>query len=508
MQIVDDKRYSETLQTVFETLKAISSFTKEEKTESKENSIVLISLIPTFAFTQLLTYITLGEYLRTRYRLNIKYLIDDAHLLHCDMVNMQDPIDRELLCFRCSHASELLIHLAPHQIITLSSLTDIQTTPPKEELLHQYIRLSKERYCGKLNYPKYELYAKENLHTMYKAAKRLCDSYTIDAFITLRHNSVYSLATMNAYFHEREIYSLNIDQGAFKENALSIFGKSGDVQLQKNIYNSLQFTSLEEQKIERYLRHRTKTTTLYDNENYLIAQLKEERKNGKKIVAFFPNVLEDASLEEYHSLFNSPLEWLIESIEFALREDYTVLIKPHPHEKKWRVQKGVCEQLQEHFAHDNIIYLPHDFSSAYNLIDFIDLALLYTGTLFLELAALGLPTLAAGDTYIMQHTFCKELTKERYFSLMLDSAELQKIIHQDYKNILKIAYIEFFCRDIPLSLTAEEYPYRDKSDLLKLLHSDIKEPAFEAIYELITTQTIQIDRYKNQMEIETYETHL
>ena len=498
MTVVDDTLYTATLQKTIDTLKEIPSFITPQK-HSQQEAVTLISLIPTFAFTQLITYITLGEYLRTHHHLHVKYLVDDNHLHHCDMVNMQDRLDKELLCFRCSSASKLLCDLAPHHIIALSSCTK-ESTIVNHAPLRQYIQLSKERYCGGLEHPSYEDSSRNNLLTMHKAAYFLHHNYTIESFITLRHNSVYSLATMQNYFLKKGIHCINIDQGAFKPNALSIFGKSGDTKLQNDLYQQLQLSQAEQEKIRHYLQKRTQPKQLHHNEHELLEQLQQHRKNGKKIVAFFPNVLEDAAMDEYHSLFESPFDWLLQSIEFALKHHCVVLIKPHPDEKKWRVQKGVCKQLQEHFTHPDIIYLPHNFSSAYNLIEHIDLAMLYTGTLFLEFAFLGVPTLAAGNTYIIQKSFCKDLTKERYFSLMLESNTLQDIVSQEYFNILKIAYIEFFCRDIPLTLYAKHYPYRDVASVTQTLHTSHKEMAFEAIFELITTKTLQLDRYKSYME--------
>ncbi len=493
MNTVSDSTYSATQEKTLGFIEHI--FSASSKLE-KQTNIILISLIPTFAFSQLITYILLGEYLRTKYNLNIKYLIDDNILSHCDLVNMQDTIDKELVCERCASATLKLRPLSDHFIY----ISDVHKISHNISQMPNFIKpsqLSKYRYCGDINFQQYEDSSIKNLEIMHTTAETLLKMYDIKTFISLRHHNVYSLSSMYSYFKNNKIHCISIDQGAFKKNALSFFSKSGDKDIVHDIYKSLKFDTLKKHAILKYLKQRT-TLNSYTKSELLF---RKKIKKYSKVIAIFPNVDEDAALDEFHSLFESHLQWIKEVVSFLVDTDYCIIIKAHPDEIRWKVQKSILSYIKSLYPSNNIIYLEAETDiSTYSFTDIIDLALVYTGTLYLELASKNIPTLAAGNSYIIQNTFCKNLTKESYYSLLMNPNTLFDIIDKDMHNILKFAYIDFFCKDLKLSFSEKKYPYIKIDSALDLITTQKEEIAFEFIYDLIQNKHIDIEKYTLEME--------
>jgi capsular polysaccharide export protein len=93
-------------------------------------------------------------------------------------------------------------------------------------------------------------------------------------------------------------------------------------------------------------------------------------------------------------------DWVKHSLEVvAGRNDVLLLIKPHPHELREDIATYPSEMLQDWIppdAPDNVIFLPHDMFNLYEVVEFIDLAVMWNGSSSIELGILEIPTVVCG----------------------------------------------------------------------------------------------------------------
>ena len=157
----------------------------------------------------------------------------------------------------------------------------------------------------------------------------------------------------------------------------------------------------------------------------------------KKTYVLFPNVPWDAALLSSDIVFQSVYEWINHTIKIFLNKpDLLLIIKIHPSEirvmqSKYTVLdyiKEKCDSLPE-----NIKIIPPDTKiSPYSLFPYIDVGLVYNGTIGLEMATRGIPVVTAGDAHYGKKGFTYDVkTIDEYSKILFE--DISKLPNQEKK---------------------------------------------------------------------------
>ncbi len=140
-------------------------------------------------------------------------------------------------------------------------------------------------------------------------------------------------------------------------------------------------------------------------------------------VALLPcNVLGDSLTLGRHIFSDSMTDWMIRTIEyFSKRSDLQLVIRVHPGEQiGWG--PSVYDILSEKFPSlpENIHLLPADAKvNTYDLVNTADFGLVFTTTVGMEMAMIGLPVIVTGQTHYRGKGFTLDADSwETYFDLL------------------------------------------------------------------------------------------
>jgi hypothetical protein len=185
---------------------------------------------------------------------------------------------------------------------------------------------------------------------------------------------------------------------------------------------------------------------------------------NKKNIFIFPNIFWDVGLSERFSFFNSMQEWLFYTIDLLKNNsNYHIYIKPHPAEFKISESALGIEEIFKNRYKDsisNITFIKADYKiKAYDLKQFIDLALVYNGTLNIEFMILKVPVISCGLSPTSGMGLIKEINKisEYKTTLLNDNYDYSNFIVKNYKRLITFAYFYFIKNSIPWNYTAHAY---------------------------------------------------
>lgn len=119
------------------------------------------------------------------------------------------------------------------------------------------------------------------------------------------------------------------------------------------------------------------------------------RAKGGKVACLFGRVVCDSAVPFDGGPVHADLkDWLRHSIEAVRGTQTLLLIKPHPHE----LNEQIATYLNQYFTDlldgelpDNVIVLGHRWFDITALARFVDLGLVYNGTVAVEMALLNIP---------------------------------------------------------------------------------------------------------------------
>ncbi|WP_415380080.1 hypothetical protein [Halosimplex sp. TS25] len=126
-------------------------------------------------------------------------------------------------------------------------------------------------------------------------------------------------------------------------------------------------------------------------------------------VGVFSNLMWDASLASKAITFADPYEWVVRTLSvLARREDVHVVMKPHPAEAMRESNRRVDRWLESEHPDivDRIELLPPDTDvSPYELMGDLDVGVVYSTNLALEMAIDGIPAVVAADVHYRGNGF-------------------------------------------------------------------------------------------------------
>lgn len=182
---------------------------------------------------------------------------------------------------------------------------------------------------------------------------------------------------------------------------------------------------------------------------------------SKRNVFLFSNIYWDIGLSERPGLFKDVVSWVLETIEMLKGEENVHLyIRPHPGEVfgSQKSLKGVSQIIK-----DNYLILPNNLTiiepdwkiNTYDLFEKIDVGIIFTGTLGLEMMRANIPVVSVGLCTHSGLGFSAEpKTQKEYIDYVTGKKEFPLYKKKDLELFL---YFYFIKANIPWVLTPKVY---------------------------------------------------
>ena len=179
----------------------------------------------------------------------------------------------------------------------------------------------------------------------------------------------------------------------------------------------------------------------------------------KPIVLLLTNVVWDAQLHYPGNAFPTMLDWLFTTIEqIGRRPDLQLVIRVHPAEITGALpsRQRVVDELKRRFATlpANVIVIPPDSpASSYAIAARSNVALIYASRMGVELAAAGLPVIAAGEAWVRNKGITSDVRSADHYRQLLDALPMkERLFGRTLERARKYAYHFFFRRMIPVNV--------------------------------------------------------
>lgn len=201
----------------------------------------------------------------------------------------------------------------------------------------------------------------------------------------------------------------------------------------------------------------------YTENDKLLKELRI-RTDKNQVFAMFPNVLWDNSLTGADSIFQSQVEWLLETVTFFSKEnDKLLILRAHPAEASWmKPRVNVRDIVENKFGTSvenikNIIFISPDTPiRSYSLFPMIKAGIVYNGTIGLEMLYKRIPSIIAGKAPYSNAGFTVSLeNKADYFDAFNKVSEIQQYQEKHRELLIKYLFYYFYLNEIPLSFLDE-----------------------------------------------------
>ncbi|HVR72825.1 MAG TPA: capsule biosynthesis protein, partial [Planctomycetota bacterium] len=190
---------------------------------------------------------------------------------------------------------------------------------------------------------------------------------------------------------------------------------------------------------------------------------------SKPFVGLLTNVIWDAQLHYPARAFRSMMDWVRETIRrFRGRSDLQLVIRVHPAEVGGTVpsRQRVADELRRDFPElpGNVFVVPPESDvSTYALMSRANAALIYGTKMGVELAALGLPVIVAGEAWVRNKGFTHDAESAEHYFRLLDALPFAaRMTPEAMRRARMYAYHFFFRRMIPIDCmepTRSDPPY-------------------------------------------------
>jgi len=217
----------------------------------------------------------------------------------------------------------------------------------------------------------------------------------------------------------------------------------------------------------------------------------------KPMVLCLSNVVWDAQLHYPQNAFENMIEWVLDTIKyFATRPDLQLVIRIHPAEIRGAVptKQPLESEIREYFKElpDNVFIVPPDSNiSSYVLAELCDSAIIYGTKMGVELTAMSIPVIVAGEAWIRNKGLtCDVMTKDEYHGILGKLPFEQRLADEKTTKAKKYAYHFFFRRMIPVecfTIGSEFQPYYFEGSVTDILPG--KDPGLDTICQGILEGT-------------------
>jgi hypothetical protein len=178
---------------------------------------------------------------------------------------------------------------------------------------------------------------------------------------------------------------------------------------------------------------------------------------NKPLIAAYTNVFWDAQLHFPTNAFASQKEWLERTIAwFAARPDVQLVIRIHPAEVSGsppsrQLARDVIAARFPHLPANVRVVGPESALSSYELAERADAALIFGTKLGVELSAIGIPVIVAGEAWVRGKGFTHDASSPADYAAKLALLPFGKRLDPDAQDLaLRYAHHFFFRRMIEL----------------------------------------------------------
>ena len=298
---------------------------------------------------------------------------------------------------------------------------------------------------------------------------RIFDDYAINTVIA--HHGIYvPQANIINAAKEHKIEVITWVQGYRKQTF--IFSKN-DTYHKTLLKDNPKLSYLSEsnmKKINQYLASRDLgnydwirfgNTNKFENSNIEIG------KNKRKIL-LLTNVSWDAQLHYSSRIFSDMHEWILETIKWFIKKpELDLIIRTHPAEKSGKIisRDPIVPFIRKNFAFlpENIILVEPDARiSTYYLMDQCDLGLIFATKAGIELAALGIPIIVTGESWIREKGLSNDPKSRKDYFEMLENFNLEpNSLYRNKSAAIAFAYNFFYRRSIEINSVKpiNRFPY-------------------------------------------------
>jgi hypothetical protein len=201
---------------------------------------------------------------------------------------------------------------------------------------------------------------------------------------------------------------------------------------------------------------------------------------SKPTITLLTNVFWDAQLHFKANAFSDMLDWLLKTIEyFKHRPDLQLAIRIHPAEVRGAIpsRQPIVAEIEKAFSELPLnVYLipPESQVSTYVLCEKSDSVIIFGTKTGVELAAMGIPVVVAGEAWIRNKGITLDATSPDSYFALLDTLPLNKRLSpEETERAKKYAFHFFFRRFVQINFmepSASGVPYRvDIKDLGDLM---------------------------------------
>jgi hypothetical protein len=179
---------------------------------------------------------------------------------------------------------------------------------------------------------------------------------------------------------------------------------------------------------------------------------------GGRVLSLFTNISWDSAALGHDVGFASMVDWIVETVRMAEQvDDATLVVRIHPAEARWGtnedIEAAVRGRLGELPANVRIVAAAQPLDS-YALLGLTDLALVYTTTIGLEAANLGVPVAVAGTTHYRGRGFTHDVERPEQQLALMRATGLQASAEQ-HELALRYAFTFFFRALIPFGIVPQ-----------------------------------------------------
>jgi hypothetical protein len=296
------------------------------------------------------------------------------------------------------------------------------------------------------------------------ATRRLLDSYHFSAICGI-HGIYVPHGVMPAVARQRNVRSVSWSHSYRKHTFIFSAGDTyHKTMLTENAstWEQMLWTDEMELEIVDYLKSRWTGSRDWISYAENISGSKDLVGNlgvdsSKPCIGLLTNIVWDAQVNYRSNAFPNMVDWVLQTIDyFAKRPDLQLLIRVHPAEIRhgMKSRQPILSEIQRMFPElpRNVFIIPPESSiSTYAVMMRCDSVLIWATKTGLELAAMGIPIVVAGEAWVRNKGFTKDASSVGDYLRILDALPVgQRLDPEMTQRARKYAYHFFFRRMIPL----------------------------------------------------------
>ncbi len=307
-----------------------------------------------------------------------------------------------------------------------------------------------------------------NVLLLISAYDRILDSVGPDVIVT-NDTFYYTWAVLEALAHRKHIPCYNHWQGSRPNGWCYNRGQASmelDLSAPWQSFRGKPLQPHQAAQIEDYLNQRRKgaglvlNTACPQNTVTISGRLADALSRYTHKTLLCTNAIWDLAALNKQIVFDGMVEWIGAVIEhYSRRPDRLLVIKAHPAETNPHIpqtRQSVREEIGRRFSQlpENVIFVDSDAEiSVYQIMEHINLGLVYTTTTGLEMACAGLPVITAARSVYRGMGFTMDpRTRTEYFEVLdsylggiCENGKTREAKSDLAKKFFYLYYFRYFC---------------------------------------------------------------